>query len=251
LNIGSIALAAVAGVFGGAMNALAGGGTFATLPALIALGLPANAANATSNVSLLPGAAVSAWGFRDELGPLGGVDVRVLAAITFVGGLAGSLLLVSTPTHIFDLLIPWLLLTAALVIAFGPRAASTLHSVVTIGPRALVVGQALLGIYGGYFGGGVGMMLTATYGLLANITPRALFAPRTLMLTVANGAAAIVFVSTGLVRWDAGLPMLIGAILGGWVGAKLGKRLSPGVVRGGTLAVTCGVTIVFFVRAYG
>jgi uncharacterized membrane protein YfcA len=246
-----IALAAFAGILGGAMNALAGGGTFATLPALIALGLPANAANATSNVSVLPGAAVSAWGFRDELGPLGGVDVRVLAAITFAGGLAGSLLLVSTPTHIFDLMIPWLLLTAGLVIAFGPRAARALHSVVTIGPRSLVVGQALLGIYGGYFGGGVGMMLTATYGLLANITPRALFAPRTLMLTVANGAAAIVFVSTGLVRWDAGVPMLIGAILGGWLGARLGKRLSPGVVRGGTLAVTCAVTIVFFVRAYG
>jgi uncharacterized protein len=248
---GGIVLAAVAGICGGAMNALAGGGTFATLPALIALGLPANAANATSNVSLLPGAAASAWGFRDELSPLGGVDVRVLAAITFVGGLAGSLLLVSTPTHIFDLLIPWLLLTAALVIAFGPRAAKALHSVVTIGPRALMVGQALLGIYGGYFGGGVGMMLTATYGLLANISPRALFAPRTLMLAVANGAAAIVFVSTRLVRWDAGVPMLAGGLVGGWIGARLGKRLSPGVVRAGTLAVTAVVTVVFFVRAYG
>ena len=251
LNLASITLAAAAGLLGGAMNALAGGGTFATLPALIALGLPANAANATSNVSVLPGAAVSAWGFRDELEPLGGVDVRVLAGITFVGGLAGSLLLVSTPTHIFDLLIPWLLLTAGLVIAFGPRAAAWLHRIVTIGPRSLVVGQALLGVYGGYFGGGVGMMLTATYGLLANITPRALFAPRTLMLTVANGAAAIVFVSTGLVRWDAGVPMLIGAIVGGWLGAKLGKRLSPGTVRAWTLGVTSLTTIVFFVRAYG
>ena len=251
MSVQTITLAAAAGIFGGAMNALAGGGTFATLPALIALGLPANAANATSNVSLLPGAATSAWAFRDELRPLGGVDVRLLAAITFVGSLAGSLLLVSTPTHVFDLMIPWLLLTAALVIAFGPRAAAGLHRLVTIGPRTLVVGQALLGIYGGYFGGGVGMMLTATYGLLAHITPRALFAPRTLMLAVANAAASIVFISTGLVRWDAGVPMLIGAVLGGWLGAKLGKRLTPGMVRGWTLAVTVVTTIVFFVRAYG
>lgn len=233
------------------MNALAGGGTFATLPALIALGLPANAANATSNVSLLPGAATSAWAFRDELRPLGGVDVRLLAGITFAGGLLGSVLLVSTPTQVFDLMIPWLLLTAALVIAFGPRAAVALHRVVVIGPRTLIVGQALLGIYGGYFGGGVGMMLTATYGLLANITPRALFAPRTLMLAIANAAASIVFVATGLVRWNAGLPMLIGAVFGGWIGAKLGKRLTPGMVRGWTLTVTLLTTLVFFVRAYG
>ncbi|CAN5285896.1 sulfite exporter TauE/SafE family protein [soil metagenome] len=233
------------------MNALVGCGTFATLPALIALGLPANAANATSNVSLLPGAATSAWAFRDELRPLGGVDVRLLAGITFAGGLLGSVLLVSTPTQVFDLMIPWLLLTAALVIAFGPRAAVALHRVVVIGPRTLIVGQALLGIYGGYFGGGVGMMLTATYGLLANITPRALFAPRTLMLAIANAAASIVFVATGLVRWNAGLPMLIGAVFGGWIGAKLGKRLTPGMVRGWTLTVTLLTTLVFFVRAYG
>ena len=92
-----LGLAFLAGMLGGAMNALAGGGSFATLPALILLGLPANIANATSNVALLPGAAASAWSFRDELGPIGGVSARVLAAITFVAGLAGSLLLVVKP----------------------------------------------------------------------------------------------------------------------------------------------------------
>ncbi|MEI9927459.1 MAG: sulfite exporter TauE/SafE family protein [Sphingomonas sp.] len=244
-------LAAVAGLIGGAMNALAGGGTFATLPALIALGLPANVANATSNVALLPGAAASAWEYRDELGPLGGIDVRLLAAITFAAGLAGSVLLVATPTHAFDLIIPWLLLFAFVVIAFGRRAAGWLHARVTIGRRSLLGAQAVLGIYGGYFGGGVGLMTTATYGLLAHVSPRALFAPRTLMLAIANGAAAIVFVASGLVRWAACLPMLAGAILGGWLGAKLGKRLSPGLVRGWTLLVTGATTIVFFVRAYG
>lgn len=247
----SLALAAAAGIVGGAMNALAGGGTFATLPALLALGLPANVANATSNVALLPGAAASAWTFRDELAPLGGLRMRLLAAITFVGGLAGSVLLVVTPSRAFDFIIPWLLLIAFLAIAFGAGAARWLRARVTIGPRTLVVAQALLGVYGGYFGGGVGIMTTATYGLLAGTSPRAMFAPRTLMLAVANFAAAFVFIAFGLVRWTAAAPMLVGGIVGGWLGAKLGKRLPHALVRWWTLAVTGVTTLVFFLRAYG
>ena len=240
-----------AGVVGGAMNALAGGGTFATLPALLAIGLPANVANATSNVALLPGAATSAWAFRDELGPVGGVPARRLAGITFVGGLAGSVLLVLTPSRAFDLIIPWLVLYALVVLAFGPRASAWLRARATIGTRTLLAVQALLGLYGGYFGGGAGLMTTATYGLLAGHTPRELFAPRTLMLATANAAAAIVFVATGLVRWSACLPMLAGSVLGGWLGARVGKRLPAGAIRAWTLAVTATTTAVFFWRAYG
>ena len=246
----TILFAAGAGLLGGAMNALAGGGTFATLPALIALGLPANTANATSNVALLPGAATSAWAFRDELSPVGGVGIRLLAAITFVGGLGGSLLLAATPTHVFDLVIPWLLLFAFAVIAFGKVAADALKRRVAIGTRTLIVAQGLLGLYGGYFGGGVGLMTTAVYGLLAGVSPRALFAPRTLMLAIANLAAAVVFIAVGLVRWAACLPMLVGAIIGGWAGAHIGKRLPAGVVRGWTLLITGATTAVFFWRAY-
>lgn len=251
MTMPALLLPVVAGLVGGAMNALAGGGTFATLPALIALGLPANTANATSNVALLPGAATSAWAFRDELGPVGGVGWRPLAGVTFAGALGGSLLLVATPSHAFDLIIPWLLLFAFVVIAFGRRAADWLHARVTIGRRTLIGAQVLLGIYGGYFGGGVGLMTTAVYGLLAGVTPRALFAPRTLMLAVANAAAAVVFVAFGLVRWSACLPMLVGATAGGWVGARIGKRLPARAVRVWTLMVTAGTTVVFFLRAYG
>lgn len=240
-----------AGIVGGAMNALAGGGTFATLPALIAVGLPANVANATSNVALLPGAATSAWAFRDELAPVGGLAVRHLAAITFVGGIVGSILLVVTPSRAFDFIIPWLLLFAFAVMLFGPRASAWLRARVTIGVRTLAASQVLLGIYGGYFGGGVGLITTAIYGLLAGASPRALFAPRTLMLAIANAAAAIVFVAAGLVVWWACLPMLVGSIIGGWLGAIVGKRLSPGLVRVWTLLVTGATTMVFFVRAYG
>ena len=232
------------------MNALAGGGTFATLPALIALGLPANVANATSNVALLPGAAASAWTLRDELGPVGGIDWRLLAGVTFAAALGGSLLLVATPTRAFDLIIPWLLLFAFVVIGFGKRATAWLHARVTIGRRSLLTAQALLGVYGGYFGGGVGLMTTAVYGLLAGVSPRALFAPRVTMLGIANLAAAVVFVGFGLVVWAACVPMLLGAIVGGWAGARVGKRLPAGAVRAWTLLVTGATTAVFFWRAY-
>lgn len=232
------------------MNALAGGGTFATLPALLAMGVPANVANATSNVALMPGAAASALAFRKELQPVGGVGVRTLAAITFAGGLLGSALLVATPSQAFDLIVPWLLLVAFLAIVFGKRASEWLRGRVTIGRTTLFVAQGLLGTYGEYFGGGVGIMTTATYGLLAGESPRAMFAPRTLMLAAANLAAAIVFAVSGLVRWEACLPMLAGGVLGGWLGALGGRRLPASAVRGWTILITAATTAVFFWRAY-
>ncbi len=233
------------------MNALAGGGSFATMPALLAIGQPANIANATSNFALLPGAGMSSWAFRKELAPVGGVSLRVLAGVTFVAGLVGSLLLVVTPSRTFDVIVPWLVLYAFVVLAFGKRASAWLSRRVTIGSGTLIAVQALLGVYGGYFGGGVGLMITATYGLLAGVHPRAMFAPRTLMLTIANTAAAIIFIGFGMIAWAACIPMLLGGLIGGWAGAHIGKRLPPGAVRVWTLLVSGGTTIVFFWRAYG
>ncbi|NML07610.1 sulfite exporter TauE/SafE family protein [Sphingomonas sp. G-3-2-10] len=243
-------LALAAGLLGGVMNALAGGGTFATLPALITLGLPANIANATSNVALMPGAAASAWAFRDELAPVGGMSVRTLSIITFAAGLVGSALLVLTPSRAFDFIIPWLLLLGFVVMAFGRAASDWLRARVTIGTRTLMTAQTLLGIYGGYFGGGVGLMTTAAYGLLAGADPRSLFAIRTLMLAIANLAAAFVFVAAGMVSWALCLPMLAGSIVGGWAGAHIGKKLPHGLVRIWTLIVTGATTLVFFARVY-
>lgn len=245
------ALALVAGIAGGVMNALAGGGTFATLPALIALGLPANIANATSNAALLPGAAASSWAFRSELRSVGGVDWRLLLVITFITGLLGSLLLVLTPGAAFDYIVPWLLLFAFIVIALGPRASIWLHARVSVGPRALLAAQVGMGLYGGYFGGGVGLMVTAIYGLLAHIAPRDVFAMRTFMLTAANLAAVTIFLLFDFIDWRACLPMLVGGILGGWIGASFGKRLDPLFVRRMTLVVAAAATIIFFVRSYG
>ncbi|MGP7796318.1 sulfite exporter TauE/SafE family protein [Sphingomonas sp. CLY1604] len=247
----ALALAAGAGVLGGGMNALAGGGSFATMPTLIALGLPSTVANATSNVAVQPGAVASAWAYRGGLAPIGGVSVRALSAITFTGGLAGSLLLAWTPARAFDVIVPWLLLAATIAIALGRHASDWLSTRFAAGPRSIAAGQALLGIYGGYFGGGIGMMLTALWGLLTGASPASLAAPRTLMLAVANSAATIVFVMSGMVAWALCLPMMAGSIVGGWLGALVGRRLPAGVIRGWTLLVTVVTTIVFFWRAYG
>ena len=249
-DLSAVALAAGAGVLGGAMNALAGGGSFATMPTLIGLGVPSTFANATSNVSLQPGAMASAWAYRHGLQRISGVSMKTMAGITFVGGLIGSLLLVATSARAFDLIVPWLLLFATLAIAFGTRASLWLRSRVEIGPKSLVAVQALLGIYGGYFGGGVGLMLTAAWGLLSGATPATLAPPRTLMLAVANLAATIIFIVMGMVVWALCVPMLIGGIVGGHFGAKLGLLLSPRVIRVWTLLVTIATTIVFFYRAY-
>ncbi|WP_210357582.1 sulfite exporter TauE/SafE family protein [Sphingomonas beigongshangi] len=251
IDASSLALAGGAGVLGGAMNALAGGGSFATMPTLIALGLPSTQANATSNVAVQPGAIASAWTYRAGLAPIGGVAVRTLSVVTFVGGLVGSLLLVWTPARAFDVIVPWLLLAATVAIALGRHAADWVASRFRAGPRAVMAGQALLGVYGGYFGGGVGMMLTAMWGVLTGAHPAVLAAPRTLMLAVANSAATIIFVVSGMIAWRYCLPMLAGSILGGWFGALIGSRAPAWAIRGWTLLVTAVTTAVFFWRAYG
>lgn len=232
------------------MNALAGGGTFATMPTLIALGLPSPIANATSNVSLQTGAIASAWTYRRGLTPIAGIGIRTLVAVTFVGGLGGSLLLVATPTRLFDQIIPWLLLIATLVLAFGRRASDALARRVTIGPAAILAVQGMLGIYGGYFGGGVSLMMIAAWGLLAGVAPHGLAAHRTLLLAVANGAAALIFISLAMVEWRLAVPMLTGAIAGGYLGAVIGRLLSPVAIRAITLTVTATMTAVFFWRAW-
>ncbi|MGQ0659801.1 sulfite exporter TauE/SafE family protein [Sphingosinicella sp.] len=250
MDVASITLTAAAGAIAGAMNALAGGGTFVSMPALVALGLPSTIANATSNVALQPGAIASAWAYRRGLGPLAGLSVGALVSITLVGATIGSLLLVATPVRTFDIVIPWLLLAAFLVMLAGKRASAALRARVTIGAPALVAAQFALGIYGGYFGGGVGLMMMAIWGLLAGHAPHQLAAHRTLLLAVANAVAAIIFILMAMVDWRLALPMLAGAVLGGHYGARLGLLLSPHTIRAITLVITGVTTLIFFWRAY-
>ena len=240
-----------AGALAGGMNALAGGGSFVTLAALIASGLPSVNANASSTIALYPAGLASAWVYRHGIGRVCGVPLRPTLIATLAGGLIGAILLLRTPSGVFDRVLPWLLLLATVAIAAGPRLGPILRARLRIGLSGVLVIQVLLGIYGGYFGGAVGLMMMAVWGLLEATDVKALNPPRTLFVTAANTIAVLCFALAGAVRWREALLIGLGAVLGGYGGAQLGRRLPPPLVRAGTIAFTAGTTVTFFIRAYG
>jgi uncharacterized membrane protein YfcA len=246
-----ILLLAAAGLLAGAMNAIAGGGSFVTFPAMVFAGLPPVIANASSTVALFPGSLASTWAYRREL--TGTVDIRLrwMLPASLAGGLCGALLLLFTPEHLFDVVIPWLLLLATLTFAFGARAGAALRRVVRIGPATLLVVQFVISLYGGYFGGAVGLMMLAAWGLLtASVNVKAMGPARTLLVSAANGAAVLLFICSGVVQWPETLALLVGAVAGGYGGARVARRLPPVLVRAIVLLLTATITAVFFRRAF-
>jgi uncharacterized protein len=239
-----------AGFVAGAMNALAGGGSFVSLPALIAVGVPPVLANTSSTVALFPGGLASAWAYRDGLRPVGAVSLRALLAATVCGGLVGALLLLRTTSTAFAFVLPWLLLIASIALAFGRRIGEALRARWHIHAHAVLVVQFALGIYGGYFGGAVGIMMVAIWGLVDRCDLKQLNAPRTLLVSAANAVAVLAFIAAGAVRWPETLAMLLGAVLGGYGGARIGRRAPPGLIRAITLLATSCITLAFFVKTY-
>jgi uncharacterized protein len=240
-----------AGFIAGAMNALAGGGSFVSLPALLAAGLPPVQANASSTVALFPGGVVSAWAYRDGLTPVGPVSIRSMLVITLIGGFVGAVLLLSTSSATFRFLLPWLLLWATLALSFGRTLGDALRRRWKINAPAVMAIQFALGVYGGYFGGAVGLMMLAVWGLLDSRDVKSLNAPRTLLVSAANSVAVLTFAFAHAVRWPETIAMLLAAIAGGYGGAQLGRRAPPHVVRAGTLVLSACITLAFFVKTYG
>jgi len=232
------------------MNALAGGGSFVTLPALIAAGVPPVQANASSTVALFPGGLASAWAYRDGLQPVGGVRLRPLLAATLCGGLAGALLLLRTSPAAFTFVLPWLLLLASIALAFGRRLGAALRARWQAGAPAVLVLQFALGVYGGYFGGAVGIMMMAMWGLIDKRDLKELNAPRTLLVSAANAVAVAAFAFAQAVHWPVTLAMLAGAVIGGYGGARAGRRAPATVIRRLTLFTTFCITLIFFLKAY-
>ncbi len=239
-----------AGLVAGTMNALAGGGSFVTLPALIGAGIPSVQANASSTVGLFPGTAVSTYAYRDGLGPVGKVSLRPLLVVTLAGGAIGAGMLLSTPTKIFDFLLPWLLLVATLTLTFGRQLGEWLRRQWLV-PAWVVLGiQFVLGIYGGYFGGAVGIMMTAIWGLLDHRDIKSLNAQRVLLVTAANTMAVLIFILAGAVHWRETINLLVGAVIGGYCGALAGRRAQPHLIRAGTLLIAAATTLLFFFHVY-
>jgi hypothetical protein len=241
---------AAAGLLAGAMNAMAGGGSFVTLPVLISTGVPSVMANATSTVALYPGGAASAWVYRSGLSRVSGVPLRPILIATLVGGLVGALLLLWTPSSLFDRVLPWLLLAATFALTLGPRLGPALRSRFRAGLTTVFLVQFILGIYGGYFGGAVGLMMIAVWTLLDGADIGSLNAPKTLLVSAANTVAVVCFIIAGAVRWHAALILGAGALLGGFVGARVGRKLPSALIRAITIVIAAGMTVYFFIRAY-
>ena len=241
---------ATAGFVGGFMNALAGGGSFVTLPAMIAAGIPSVGANASSTVALYPGGAASAWVYHDGLTNVDGLPFIPSLIATAIGGLAGALLLIWTPSSVFDRLLPFLLLTATITLILGPRLGAALRVRVTGGRVTITAIQFLLGVYGGYFGGAVGLMMLAAWSVLTSADIKALNPSRIMMVTAANTMAVLCFIGLGVVWWPQTLTLGLGAMVGGYGGAHLGRRLPAPLVRTMTIVVAVTITMIFFYRAY-
>jgi uncharacterized membrane protein YfcA len=244
-----LTLMGLAGLLAGAMNALAGGGSFVSMPALLAAGLPSVIANASSTVALLPGGIASAWVYRGQGSPVGAVSFRVLVGATLIGGLVGGLLLLWTPSSAFDRVLPWLLLAATIMLAAGPKIAPRLSRVANR-PAPVIGVQFALGVYGGYFGGAVGIMMMAAWRMLTGAEVHAMQGARTLMVTMANVIAVLAFILAGAVAWPLALALGFGALAGGYLGAQVGKRLPATVIKLATISVCAVVTVLFFIRAY-
>jgi uncharacterized protein len=233
-------------LWAGAQNALAGGGSFITLPALIAAGMDARAANITSTVALFPAQLVTGFTSRADASGLEGLSLRTLFAISLVGGAIGGLILLATPSSFFARLVPWLVLFATAVFAWGnfirrpPTPGSA--QLPTWGMAAV---QFLIAIYGGYFGGGIGFLMMAALSA-AGQNVRNAGATKNILAGVMNAAAVASFVFWGDVHWTQAAVTALGASIGGWGGALMLQRVNEGLLRIAVVTIGALLTVGLF-----
>jgi uncharacterized membrane protein YfcA len=238
----------VAGFGAGIMNAVAGGGSFLTFPALVFTGVPSIIANASSTVATFPGSFVSAWAYRRDFRPFDGVGMRAILVVSLVGSLLGALLLLWTPQRTFDAVIPWLLGAATLLFAVGRQATPYLKRLIRIGPGTLLSVQFVIAIYGGYFGGAIGILMLALFGLFGLDDIHRMNAMKTLLAGTLNAAAVVCFIIAGKVWWTETAIMFVGAVLGGLAGPVVAKRMRQSHLRLVIIAIGVGMTVAFAVR---
>lgn len=246
---------ALAAFCGGALNAVAGGGSFFSFPALLFVGVDSVRANATSNLALWPGFVGSIYAYRRDF-PTDRKLMRAMSIVSLFGGVGGAVLLVVTPSTMFDRLVPWLLLFATVVFTFGRQITQAMtrfqRSHHARPPLAVIlVGQLVLAIYGGYFGGGVGLMMLAAYTLLSFDSIHQANALKTLLAGLVNAVALLTFVIADKIVWPAAAVMVVGALLGGYVGAAVAQKLPSEVVRRFVMLVGWSLTAYFFAVELG
>lgn len=235
-------------VWAGIQNALAGGGSFVTLPALILSGLDARAANIASTLALFPGQLTTGWVGRSLASGAAGLSFRALIIISLAGGALGALLLLSTPPSFFEKLVPWLVLFATAMFGYGSFVRRPNAIGAGIGRRTAGALQFAIAIYGGYFGGGIGFLMLAAL-TAAGLSVRSAASTKNVLAGVMNAAAVAIFLFTPHIPWLRAGVVCIGAVLGGLVGAQLLRRVDERLIR--ALVVVLGVclTLGLFVRS--
>ncbi len=241
---------ALAGLLAGAMNAAAGGGTFVTVPALIAAGVPSVSANMTSTIAMCPGAFASAWAFRKDFRDFSEASLRLLIGVSLAGGACGALLLIYTSSRFLDGLIPWLLLMGSIAFAFGKQIGDWLRMRITLGKASLLATQFLLGVYGGYFGAAIGLMMLAVWTIFGARDLVAMSASRILLVGLTNAVAVVFFVAIGTIFWTHGLVMMGAGIVGGYLGALIARRIPIQKLRVGISCLNFTITAIFFWKMF-
>ena len=237
------------------MNSLAGGGTLLTFPALLAALSPlgseaAVVANATSTVALAPGSLAGAWGYRKEMRAARRWTL-ILTPPSLVGGGIGTLLVTRLHPHIFDTLVPWLILTAVVLFLIQPMMARLTRQVPAApaspwAVAAVMVFQFLVAIYGGYFGAGIGILMLSSLALMGLPNVHQMNAVKTFLAFCINGVSVVIFVLERKVFWHYALVMAAAAILGGYLGARVARRVRPGIMRWVIITIGLGLAVYFF-----
>ena len=242
-----IALLLTAAFVAGALNAVAGGGSFLTLPALVFTGVPPVVANATGTVALLPGYMAGAWGFKDDTAPPPGLSMRLLVTLSLIGGAAGAALLLVTPDATFRVVVPWLLLVATALFAFGPALRKRLAGGKPSTPKA-TLSVLVVAAYGGYFNGGLGILLLALFGLLGQTNLNAMNGLKNWVSALLTAIAVAIYAAGGVVLWQQALMMMVAATAGGYGGARVARKLPANVLRWGIVATGLVMAGLFFYK---
>ena len=236
-----------AALWAGVQNALAGGGSFITLPALMLTGMDARAANITSTVALFPAQMATGWTGRKHVAGAAGLSFKTLCIISLVGGALGAILLLITPPTFFARLVPWLVLFATLVFAwgsFGPRR----ESAPRLGRTGAALAQLCISIYGGYYGGGLGFLMLAAL-TAAGLVMRNAGATKNVLAGVMNASAVAIFVFSPEVRWLAAGIASGGAIIGGIVGGLMLQKVNERALRMVVVVIGIALTIGLFLHS--
>jgi uncharacterized membrane protein YfcA len=232
----------------GAQNALAGGGSFLILPTLMFAGLDARAANITSCVALFPAQIATGWTGRALAGGTNGLSLRTLFALSIVGGAIGAAILLVTPAAIFARLVPWLVMFATLVFAWGSFFRKGGDEAKHVGPFGAASAQLLISIYGGYFGGGIGFLMVAAL-TFAGQGARVASATKNVLAGVMNASAVLIFLFSPDLHWHEALATSFGAIIGGVLGARALHHIDEKLLRVLVVTIGAALTIGLFYKA--